>query len=162
MRITKRFLLTLGLAALAVIVFAACQSEPETVEVVVTRVVTETVEVEGETMEVTRLVEVPVEVEVTAEATEAPPEPEEPQILRIGGRLDDWLVDPEQPSYVTVGMSWNNVRIFEGLTRMDENYQVQPELASGIISNPFAGMKLIQQPVRCPAKCRVPMSFSRS
>ena len=128
MRITKRLLLTIGLAALAIVVFAACQSEPETVEVVVTRVVTETIEVEGETMEVTRLVEVPVEV--TAEATEAPPVPEEPKILRIGGRLDDWLTDPEQPAYVTVGMSWNNVRIFEGLTRMDENYQVQPALAT--------------------------------
>ncbi len=37
-------MLTFGLAVLAIIVFAACQAEPETVEVIVTRVVTEIVE----------------------------------------------------------------------------------------------------------------------
>ena len=39
---------------------------------------------------------------------------------------------------------------------------MQPELASGTISRPLAGMKLIQQPGRCPPKCCVPKSLSRS
>ncbi len=128
MRLTKRLLLSLGLAIFFMALLTACQSDPETVEVIVTRVVTETVELEGESVEVTRVVEVPVEV--TAEPTEAPEEAEEPRILRIGGRLDDWVLDPDRPANVTVGMGWNNIRIFEGLTRMDENMQVAPALAT--------------------------------
>jgi hypothetical protein len=33
-----------------------------------------------------------------------------------------------------------------------ENWQTHPALASGIITSPLAGMALIQQPSRCPAK----------
>jgi len=43
-----------------------------------------------------------------------------------------------------------------------ENRQTQPALASGIMTNPPAGIALIQQPKRWPAKCRVPLSVSMS
>jgi len=43
-----------------------------------------------------------------------------------------------------------------------ENRQTHPALASGIITSPLAGIALIQQPNRCPAKCRVPLSDCRS
>jgi peptide/nickel transport system substrate-binding protein len=112
------------------IVITGCQTEPESVEVVVTRVITETIQVEGESVEVTRLVEVPVEVEVTAESTEAPSEPAAPKILRIAGILDGYILDEETPANVTVGMGANRLPIFENLTHMDENFQLQPWLAT--------------------------------
>jgi hypothetical protein len=40
--------------------------------------------------------------------------------------------------------------------------QTHPELASGIITSPFAGMQLIQQPGLWPPKCTVPESLVRS
>ena len=43
-----------------------------------------------------------------------------------------------------------------------ENWQTQPALASGIITSPFPGIALTQQPSRCPAKCRVPLSLYKS
>ncbi|KAA3659416.1 MAG: peptide ABC transporter substrate-binding protein, partial [Chloroflexi bacterium] len=63
----KRTHLLVGLLLLALSVLAACQPATETVEVEVTRVVTETVEVEGETVEVTRIVTETVVEEVVVE-----------------------------------------------------------------------------------------------
>ncbi len=128
MRFPKRFWHICILAAISMFALVSCQTEPETVEVVVTRVVTETVELEGESVEVTRVVEVPVEV--TVEPTQAPEEPAAPKILRIAGILDGYVLDEEEPANVTVGMGSNRLPIFENLTHMDENFQIQPWLAT--------------------------------
>ena len=45
---------------------------------------------------------------------------------------------------------------------VSENRHAQPALASGMSSSPLAGIVLIQHPRRCPLKCRVPLSVSRS
>ena len=66
----KRWAFTALLVMLGALVLAACQPAAETVEVEVTRVVTETVEVEGEAQEVTRVVVETEIVEVTPEAEE--------------------------------------------------------------------------------------------
>jgi hypothetical protein len=58
----KRYIIVIGFLLLFILALAACQQEPETVEV--TRVVEVPVETE---VEVTRVVEVPTEVEVEAE-----------------------------------------------------------------------------------------------
>ena len=51
---------------------------------------------------------------------------------------------------------------WETMVEAMEKRQTQPALASGIITRPLAGIVLIQQPRRCPAKCSVPLSVSRS
>ena len=83
---------------LAIGLLAACQAEPEEVEVIITKVVTETIVEEGETVEVTRIVEVPVTV--VAEA----PEPVVEEVvqeegpsgqLKISETSDIITVDPK-------------------------------------------------------------------
>lgn len=49
--------------------------------------------------------------------------------LRVGAPADDYRQDPKEPGRITVGMSSVNTNIFDTLTRMDENYQVEPMLA---------------------------------
>lgn len=109
--------------------FAACQAPPAEVPtpVVVTRVVTETVEGEAGTPVVVTQV---VEVQVTAAATPEPETTAAPSVLRVGAILDEYRFDPDIPTDITVGMGSNNVDIFENLTRMDANFQLQPWLAT--------------------------------
>lgn len=93
-RITLYIVLVLAIVAL----LAACDTEPEVVEV--TRVVTETEVVEGEVVEVTRIVEgetVVEEVEVTRVVVEeVVVEPEAEPVDRTGGWLDT-IVIVEEP-----------------------------------------------------------------
>ncbi|HZQ07276.1 MAG TPA: ABC transporter substrate-binding protein, partial [Anaerolineae bacterium] len=49
--------------------------------------------------------------------------------LRIGALVDDYRQDVKEPGRVNIGMATVNTNIFDTLTRMDENYQVQPMLA---------------------------------
>lgn len=63
----KRWALLLSLVAIVSVALVACQPASETVEVEVTRVVTETIEVEGEIVEVTRVVTETVIETVTVE-----------------------------------------------------------------------------------------------
>jgi peptide/nickel transport system substrate-binding protein len=89
----KRWALIALFVMLGAIVLAACQPAAETVEVEVTRVVTETVEVEGEPQEVTRVVVETEVVEVTPAAEEVEEGPkdlivcmaQEPDTLYIYG-----------------------------------------------------------------------------
>ena len=69
---TKKWALIALLVALGAVVLAACTPTTETVEVVVTRVITETVIESGETVEVTRVVTETIVEEVVVEP-EAPP-----------------------------------------------------------------------------------------
>jgi peptide/nickel transport system substrate-binding protein len=118
---------------IAISLLAACAApEPEVVEKEVTRIVeetiietvVETVMVEGTPQvvesEVTRVVEVEVVVTPT-------PPPPEPKILRIASTIDQYRYDPDLPTDVTVG---NDVRIFDTLIRFDENFGLQPWLAT--------------------------------
>ncbi len=116
-RRTASFLI--GLVAVAGFLLAACR--PETV--VVTQVVTEIVEVEGAEVVVTQV----IEVEVTPVPTQAPEKPPEPKILRVGWIADGYRFDPNKPTDVTVG---SNINIFDTLTRFDENFNLQPMLAT--------------------------------
>jgi peptide/nickel transport system substrate-binding protein len=50
-------------------------------------------------------------------------------VLRVGALPDDYRQDPKEPGRITIGMATVNTNIFDTLTRMDENYQVQPMLA---------------------------------
>lgn len=95
----KRWALVFATLLLVVAFAAACQAEPEVVEV--TRVITETVEVEGQPVEVTRIVTETETVEVTVAAPEeeeevAEPEPE--MVDRNGGWLDTIVVVQEPDS----------------------------------------------------------------
>lgn len=63
------------------------------------------------------------------EATEEPAESAEPVVLVVGAPDDDYRLDAEDPGRVTVGMSQVNTNMFESLTRMDANFQIQPSLA---------------------------------
>jgi hypothetical protein len=95
----KRWALVFATLLLVVAFAAACQAEPDVVEV--TRVITETVEVEGQPVEVTRIVteteEVVVTVEVAPEEEEvAEPEPE--VVDRNGGWLDTIVIVQEPDS----------------------------------------------------------------
>lgn len=73
----KKWAFLAAFALLGALVLAACQAPAETIEVEVTRVVTETVEVEGEPVEVTRVVTETVIEEVTPVPTEAPVQPKD-------------------------------------------------------------------------------------
>lgn len=55
--------------------------------------------------------------------------PTEPVILRVGAPDDDYRLDAEDPGRVNVGMAQVNTNIFDRLTQMDINFQVQPMLA---------------------------------
>lgn len=70
---------------------------------------------------------VEVQVEVTAVPTAVPDVPVEAKILQIGAPLDGYRFDPNIPTDVTVG---NNVNIFDTLTRFDEQFGLQPWLAT--------------------------------
>lgn len=50
-------------------------------------------------------------------------------MLRVGAPGDDYFFDPKDPGRVTVGMGFVNTNIFETLTRMDSDFQLQPMLA---------------------------------
>lgn len=70
----------------------------------------------------------------TAPATNAPQPTTastsaQPITLRIGALPDDYRQDPKEVGRITIGMATNNTNIFDTLTRMDENYHVQPMLA---------------------------------
>lgn len=102
---SSKRLLYLLVAVLLVGMFAACQQQPETVEV--TRVITETevVESEPEVVEVTRIVEGEVEtVEVTRVVETEAEEEEEPaeDVDRNGGWLDTivFLEEPNQDAAI--------------------------------------------------------------
>lgn len=124
----KRLVLVLGAALL--LVLAACQ--PETVEVtrVVTKTVTEQVEVtrivEGEVqteiVEVTRVVEVPAEAETPAEP--------ETTSLRIAIVGDESTLNPY--TYVTGYPGWNLLLLqYDTLYQTDADGLPQPWLATG-------------------------------
>jgi hypothetical protein len=88
----KRYFLVIGLLLLFMLALAACQQEPETVEV--TRIVEVPVEVEGEaeTVEVTRV----VEVEVTAE----------PDVANIPFQ-EQWAASPHNDADAEAFAHWN-------------------------------------------------------
>lgn len=75
----------------------------------------------------------PAETAAPAVTQEAPSTeasaPPAPAILRVGAASDDYRQDPADPGRVTIGMVATNANIFESLTTMDNNYQVQPLLA---------------------------------
>lgn len=52
-----------------------------------------------------------------------------PLTLRVGAPADDYRQDPKEPGRITIDMVTVNTNVFDTLTRMDENYQVQPMLA---------------------------------
>ncbi len=125
----KRLPLLLGLA-IAISLLVGCSTpEPEVVEKVVTVIVeekiVETVIVEGTAQVVESVVTKVVEVQVTPTPLPAPPP--EPVILRIAGTLDQYRFDPDLPTDVTVGV---DIRIFDTLTRFDEDFGLQPWLAT--------------------------------
>ncbi len=66
-------------------------------------------------------------VEPTNEITNEPAAPT--TVLRVGAPADDYRLDAEDIGRITVGMSQVNTNIFEGLTRMDTDFQIQPALA---------------------------------
>ena len=83
--------LIVSILLLAIALLAACQAEPEEVEVIITKVVTETIVEEGETVEVTRIVEVPVTV--IAEA----PEPVVEEVVQGAPDTERRTTDVRQP-----------------------------------------------------------------
>jgi peptide/nickel transport system substrate-binding protein len=104
-------------------------AEPEVVEVEQTVIV----EVEKE---VTRIVEgtpvVETVMETVVEVVTATPEPTvapEPKILRVGTLEDSYNADPELPGREGIAMWPVNTNVYEGLVRMDNEYQLQPLLA---------------------------------
>ncbi len=114
----KRFFLLVSLV-ISITLLAACAApEPEVVTVI------ETVVVEGEVIEVEKVVTQEVEVEKVVTPT---PEPSGPKILRVGSTVDLYRFDPDLPTDVTIG---DNIRIFDTLTRFDENFGLQPWLAT--------------------------------
>ncbi len=125
----------LMLAVLVVLALALVACQPETVEtvkeVVVTRVVTETVVEEGETVEVTRVVteEVEVPVETVVEVTAVPEMMEMPVTLRWNWVSEPPTLDPALASDTTsVDATYN---LFMGLTRSDPvTGEVIPGLAT--------------------------------
>ncbi len=129
----KYGLLLVGLLVL-VVALVACQ--PETVEtvreVVVTRVVTETVETEGEVVEVTRVVTETETVteEVMVEVTAVPEMGEQPVTLRWNYGTEPPTLDPALASdNVSVDITYN---LFSGLTRPDP---VTGELTPGLATD---------------------------
>jgi oligopeptide transport system substrate-binding protein len=116
----NKLFLVASLLIVASMVLAACApapaepSEPQTVEVVKTVVVTEVVEGETQTIVIT--------------ATPAPEEPEaKPAVLRVDlGTYPD-IIDPQKSSFVNeiAHLQLN----YEGLTRLDENLETQPAAA---------------------------------
>jgi ABC-type transport system substrate-binding protein len=128
--------LAVSILLLAIVILAACQAEPEQVEVVITKVVTETIVEEGETVEVTRIVEVPVTV--IAEA----PEPVVEEVvqeegpsgqLKISETSDIITVDPK---FLKGRQTQNVVRLmFDSLYHRDDDMQIIPWLATSL-SNP--------------------------
>ena len=118
---------------LAVGLLAACQAEPEQVEVVVTKIVTETVVEEGETIEVTRIVEVPVTViaEAPEPTVEEVAEEEGPSgQLTISEVSDIIAVDPK---FLKGRQTQNVVRLmFDSLYHRDNNMQIVPWLATSL------------------------------
>ena len=130
----RRWMIALAVLAVAAMVLTACPAPtPQIIEVpkevVVEKKVVETVEVVKE-VAVERIVKETVEVEkpvqVVVTATPEPPPPAAPKILRIAAAVDQFRLDPALPTDVTVG---GTIRIFDGLTRFDENFGVQPWLA---------------------------------
>lgn len=88
----KKRLILISALLLVALILAACQQQPETVEVEVTRIV-EVAVGEGEVLEVTREVEVEVTriVEVPAEVPEAEAEPE--TMVAAGGEIVQRVLD---------------------------------------------------------------------
>jgi len=129
----KYGLLLVGLLVLLV-ALVACQ--PETVEsvreVVVTRVVTETVETEGEVVEVTRVVTETETVteEVVVEVTAVPEMGDQPVTLRWNFGTEPPSLDPSLATDTTsVDVVYN---LFMGLTRPDP---VTGELSPGLATD---------------------------
>lgn len=120
-------------AMLLVLALALVACQPETVEtvreVVVTRVVTETVVEEGETVEVTRLVTEEVEVEVPVEVTAVPEMGEQPVTMRWNYISEPPTLDPSLATDTTsVDIAYN---LFVGLTRPDPvTGELTPALAT--------------------------------
>lgn len=71
----------------------------------------------------------PAESTGAVEGTGETPDEVGGTVLRVGAPDDSYILDAEDPGRVTVGMSQVNTNIFESLTRMDANFQVQPALA---------------------------------
>ncbi len=127
----KKLNLVLALVLLVPLLVGCTTPEAEVIEKVVTQVVTEkvieTVVVEGTPQVVEREVTRVVEVEKVVEPTAAPAEP---KILRVGANLDQYTLDPDNPTQTTVAGHYNNANVFDNLTRLDENYELAPWLAT--------------------------------
>jgi peptide/nickel transport system substrate-binding protein len=134
----KRFKWLMILSLSLALLFVACSSEPETVEVTrivtemteVTRVVTETVVEEGEEVEVTRVIVEQVEVEVTRPAEESPPPAAEPIDITIIQGVDPASLDPQVGE---AGPKANVlIHIFDYLTAIDDNMGVVLQAAESM------------------------------
>jgi peptide/nickel transport system substrate-binding protein len=139
----KRWALTALFVMIGALVLAACQPETvtETVEVEVTRVVTETVVEEGETVEVTRVVTETV-VETVVETVEVEAEAEEEVVA--DGPKDLIVCQAQEPDslyiYGTSMLAASSIQhaIFENnITTLSYDYQAQgleelPTLDTGL------------------------------
>lgn len=127
-RKVHKFLLTLLVLTVVVLVATSCQASPEVTEV--TRVVTETIEVEGEQVEVTRVVTETEVVEVTriveAEAEEEPMA--DASRIVIGLDSEPNTFDPHH----TLGRFSESFmsNVFDGLTLHDQEGALVPGLAT--------------------------------
>ena len=50
-------------------------------------------------------------------------------IIRVGAPADDYFFNPDRPGRVTLGMGYVNANIFDTLTRMDTDFNIEPMLA---------------------------------
>ena len=131
--VPKRSNTSLILAGLLVLALALVACQPQTVEtvreVVVTRVVTETVETEGEVVEVTRVVTEEVEVPVEVQVTTVPEVGEQAVTLRWNYGVEPPTLDPSLATDTTsVDITYN---LFQGLTRPDPvTGELTPSLAT--------------------------------
>ena len=64
-----------------------------------------------------------------ASATPAETPQADTAVLRVGALEDDYFYNPQDPGRVTVGLGRVNTNIFETLTWMDADFQLQPMLA---------------------------------
>lgn len=135
----RKWAMIVALVLLIVAALAACQAEPEVVEVEVTRVVTETVELEGESVEVTRVVTEVEEVEVTrvVEAEEGEEDMAEggelAEVYRIG--MFEEPVSLNYWNYLGPGSSVWTQYVLSGyaptlFTLSDQRYDFVPQLAT--------------------------------
>ncbi|MCB0155956.1 MAG: ABC transporter substrate-binding protein [Anaerolineae bacterium] len=66
-------------------------------------------------------------------------EASDPIILRVGAPDDDYRLDPQDPGRTNVAMAQVNTNVFDRLTQMDVDFQIQPMLAESWEYMPDSG-----------------------